>query len=272
MKTGKNMMNTWWVRTTSWVVIIVFFGQFSVGCATNKLVDLAQEPPEPVGDQPLVQFTEFSLGPGDEVEVEVYQYDELTRKITVPGSGIIFFPLVGEIDARSLGVTELRRTIQDRLKDRIVDPQVSVSVRTVKSHKVYVLGEVQAPSVFTMEGHMRAAEVISKAGGFTPGADRSSVVLVRNKGGKADLQRLNLEEFFEGAKLGPNAVLQPGDVLYVPRSFVADLDAFFGHVLKAMFPLVLFEQAFVLGPQVRDAVTGQSGKTTQTVIITPAIH
>ncbi len=265
------MRNTWRMRAAVWVVTAVFCAQFGVGCA-SKVVEMAHEPEEPPGGQPAFEFSEFSLGPGDEVEVEVYQYDDLTRKITVPGSGIIFFPLVGEIDVKTLGVTELRRVIQDRLKDRIVDPQVSLSVRSIKSHKVYVLGEVRAPSVFTLESSMRAAEVISKAGGFTDGADRTSVVLVRNKAGKPDLQRLNMDEFFEGNKLTPNVQLQPGDVIFVPRSFVADMDKFFGHVLQALFPLVFFEQAIVLGPQVRDALTGANGKTTQTVIITPAVR
>lgn len=232
---------------------------------------MAHEPEDEGLTQPALEFTEYSLGPGDEIEVEVYQYDDLTRKITVPGSGIIFFPLVGEIDVKALGVTELRRVVQDRLKDRIVDPQVSLSVKSIKSQKIYVLGEVKAPSVFTMDSHMRAAEAVSRAGGFTDGADRTSVLLVRNKQGKADLQKLNLDEFFEGTKLNHNVLLQPGDVLYIPRTFVADMDKFFAHVLQGLFPLVFLEQAIVLGPAVRDAVTGNAGKSTQTIIITPAV-
>ena len=263
-------MKTLWHRSTAWVVLAVFCVQFSVGCASLWRKN-AQEPPEPNADLGALQFTEFALGPGDQVEVEVYQYDELKRKISVPGSGVIFFPLVGEIDVKGLGVTELRRTIQDRLKDRIVDPQVSLSVTMNKSQKVYVLGQVKSPSVLTLDAHMRAAEAVSKSGGFTDAADHTSVVLVRNKQGNPDLYRLNLDEFFEGAKLGPNMSLQPGDVLYVPRTFVADMDAFFGHVLKALFPLVMLEQAIVLGPSVRDAVTGVSNRTQQTIIITPAV-
>jgi polysaccharide biosynthesis/export protein len=265
---GESVMNTWWVRTTSWAVTVVFCAQFGVGCA-NKM---AKEPSEPGLDQSSIQFTEYTLGAGDVVEVEVYRNDELKRTIVVPGSGIIFYPLVGEIDLRSLGVTELRRIIQDKLKNRIADPQVSLSVKTVRSHKVYVLGEVKAPSVFTMEGQMRASEVISKAGGFTDNANSSSVILVRNKNGKADLHRLNLDEFFEGIKLGANALLQPGDVLYVPRTFVADMDAFFAHVFKALIPVLFLEQAITLGPLVRDAITGVSGKSTQTIIIAPAVQ
>ena len=259
------MPSMWWMQTTSWAMVIVICLQF-VGCTTTKLVDSAQEPPELEEDQAAIQFTEFSLGPGDELEVEVYRYDELKRAITVPGSGIIFYPLVGEIDVKSMGVTELRRTIQERLKERIIDPQVSVSIKKVKSQKVYVLGEVLAPSVFTLDSPMRAAEIISKAGGFTSGADRSSVVLVRNNNGKPDLQRLNIDEFFEGAKWKLNAALQPGDVIYVPRSFVADLDKFFDHVLRGVFAAVLIEQGFFLAPKVFETVTGKAFRSTNSSV------
>ncbi|MFO0768786.1 MAG: hypothetical protein U0231_18855 [Nitrospiraceae bacterium] len=79
-----------------------------------------------------------------------------------------------------------------------------------------------------------------------------------------------MDEVFRGNKLTPNVQLQPGDVIFVPRSFVADMDKFFGHVLQALFPLVFFEQAIVLG-HVADARPAQA-KTTQTVIITPAVR
>ncbi|MGB4066616.1 MAG: polysaccharide biosynthesis/export family protein [Nitrospira sp.] len=264
------MANSWSRQITVWVVMVAFCTQFMAGCA-NKIVEMAHEPQEPLEGQPVVEFTDFMLGPGDEVEVEVYRHEDLTRKIKVPGSGIIFYPLVGEIDVKTTGATELRRKIQGSLKERIVDPQVSLSVRTVKSQKVYVLGEVKAPAVFTLDTPTRAAEMISKAGGFTGDADSSSVILIRNKAGKPDLTRLNLEDFFEGNRLTPNVQLQPGDVLFVPRTFVADMDRFFTHALKVLFPILLLEQAIVLGPGVRDAVTGSSAGRTQTIIISPVV-
>lgn len=217
---------------------------------------------------PKLVLSEFGLGAGDEIEVTVYLHDDLTRKIRVPGSGVIFFPLVGELNVTGMGVTELRRLLSEKLTQFVVDPQVNVEVTTLRSQKVYVLGEVNAPAVFALDSPIQALEAVSKAGGFTGQASQNSVMLIRGSAAKPELKRLDLKNFLhEGT--GANALLQPGDILYVPRTFVANVDRFLGHVMTALFPILVLEQGIALYPQVQDAVTGKAGRgSTANVIIT----
>lgn len=253
--------------------LIGFFGLIvlllSFGCAHREVKQQSQV--EPPSEPAKVEMTEFGLGIGDEVEVTVYQHPDLSRKIRIPASGIIFFPLVGEVNARGMGITELRRQLTAGLKDAIVSPQVSVEVTTLRSQKVYVLGEVNAPAAFSLESPILAMEAVSRAGGFTQNASQASVMLIRGGGENPKLKQLDLEAFLKKGIGSENMSLQPGDILYVPKTFVADMDRFFQHVLTALYPVLVLEQGIALYPSVQDTLTGkvERSRTTNVIVTVP---
>ncbi len=251
------------VARLRWIVLVGVIG-LAGACAASP------DPAPDDAEQPKVTVSEFGLGPGDEIEVVVYLHDDLTRKIRVPGSGIIFFPLVGEINVHGMGVTELRRLLTERLGQFVVDPQVNVEVAALRSQKVYVLGEVNAPTVFPVDTPIEAVEAISKAGGFTPQASQSSVMLIRGRAEKPEIKRLDLKGFLTGDQTG-SLLLQPGDIVYVPRTFVANVDRFFSHALTALLPIMVLEQGIALYPQVQDTLTGKTDRSrTTNIVVTPA--
>ncbi len=260
------------VRIKSVAGFMILLIGLGTGCASRPEVHEASEqalPELPISSQ--IEVREFGLGAGDELEITVYQHPDLTRKIRIPGSGIIFFPLVGEIKVGGVSVTELRRTLTDQLKRYVVDPQVNVEVTTLRSQKVYVLGEVNAPSVFTLESPIRATEAVSKAGGFTINARQTSVLLIRGEMLKPEIRRLDLKNFLKKGEGSENTLLQPGDIIYVPRTFVANVDRFFNHILTALLPVLVLEQGIALYPQVQDTLTGKAdrARTTNIVITAP---
>ena len=100
---------------------------------------------------------------------------------TVGPDGNIPFPYLGEVQAAGRTEPELRAHLTTLLSRLLKNPQVSVSVQAFRSTRIYVDGEVRAPGQKFMDHvPMTLPEALSRAGGFTPSADRSAVLITRN--------------------------------------------------------------------------------------------
>lgn len=227
----------------------------------------------------------FSLSPGDEVGITVYQHDELNRKLVIPPDSRFFYPLIGEIDTKGKTLSQVRELITVGLSRFIVDPQVSVDMVNVRrpkiivdpqvsvevlafgGQKVFVIGEVNRPGVFTAENNMSLLEAISKAGGFTLDAKQDSVLLINGGMEAPNLTLYNLERFLKGKDLTQNISLQRGDIVYVPASAIANVDRFFRHFANIINPIVSLEAGIVLAPRVKDTFTGDDND--QNIIVPP---
>ena len=83
----------------------------------------------------------FLLGPEDEIEITVWKNQELSRITTIRPDGLISMPLIGDIQAAGLTADALSQRITERLKQYFATtPSVSVSVKTINSYSVFVLG------------------------------------------------------------------------------------------------------------------------------------
>ncbi len=213
----------------------------------------------------------LSLGPGDEIEIRVYRHDDLNQRVTVPGSGVIYVPLAGEIDVRGMDASELRRTLVAKLDAYVVDPRVNVTVPVRRSQRLVVLGEVNQPGTLVMDGPTNMAEAIGLAGGFTLDADKQRVVLVRRDGeGKPVPYVLNIEQALRAARLENNPQIKPGDVVYVPPSQWAEADRIALHIARWMTPILSVEQAILLGYDLDSAFAGnRTGARDTNVIVAP---
>ena len=255
------------------LTLILFL--FIYGCATtgeqqkNKNEFMEEQIPVP-----KIQLTEFVVGPGDSLEVQVWRHSDLTRVIEVQTNGIISYPMVGNIKVAGMGLVDFQNLLTQRLSEFIVNPQVNIQVRTPKSQKIFILGEVRRPGVYLLDSSMTALEAIALAGGFTLDAKKRKVLLVRQqKSGVFEPIGLDINKAMEGKDMEQNVTLQRADILYVPPSNLALTDRFFRHLATALGPIVTLEQGIVLYPQVEKVVTGKeaTGVTTvaPVVVISP---
>jgi polysaccharide export outer membrane protein len=232
------------ISTRRWLRgIFVTLVSLSAGCAQPTLP--ARTPPPAEEPPPRIEVQEFVLGPRDEVEVFVWQHADLSRTAVVSPGGLLSYPLVGTIKASGLSGEALATQIHESLARYIVDPQVTVTVKSVRSQKVFVLGEVNRPGVFPLDGPVRAVEAIALAGGFTQDAETKSVLLIRGNLSQPELYTLALDRtLFQGAP-GENVRLQPGDVVYVPAMPIADVERFFKRITNILIPIIAPVQTFI---------------------------
>lgn len=113
--------------------------------------------------------SDFTVGPGDVLEVSVPAIDELkARSVRVSGDNTIALPLAGVINVKGLTEQGVRDQIKKRLEKYMYDPQVDVFTKEYQSRQVAVVGMVQKPGLYTLtSSHDSVLSMISRAGGST---------------------------------------------------------------------------------------------------------
>ena len=160
-----------------------------------------------------------ALGAGDVLQVRVYKEKELTGVYRLDEKGRFSFPLIGEIEALGISPIDLSQQIEARLrKGYIRDPQVTIFVKEFNSKKVFVLGEVVRPGTFRYENRMTIVQAVTLAGGLKKLAAKDRVVLTRKSGGDEEKFVLPFEAISQGK--AKNVFLQPGDIVFVPESWL----------------------------------------------------
>ncbi|MGB0646330.1 MAG: polysaccharide biosynthesis/export family protein [Bradymonadia bacterium] len=185
----------------------------SVGCGGGtKTV----APPMP---DMKVLLQSATLGPGDVVEIRVYQEKELSGLYRVGPSGDFEFPLIGAVNATSRTPSQLVQQLTNRLKnDYLVNPQVSVFVKEFNSKKIFVLGQVRKPGTFRYESEMTIVQAVTLAGGLKALASRNRIILTRVEQGDEKKYVIPFSQISEGVV--KNVFLQPGDIIYAPESWL----------------------------------------------------
>ena len=178
---------------------------------------------------------DYRLGPEDEIEIRVWDHDDLTRKTRVGLNGTITFPFVGEIKAQGLSLADLQKEIEHRLGPKyIVNPRVSINVSEYKSRKFFVVGNVQKPGTYPLTKPIRVVEAISQAGGIASGTTSKplsgavAVIIRAQPGEKLDQPKMpdkipasqKITVSLSGALAGDpkqNLEIKNGDTVYIPN-------------------------------------------------------
>ncbi len=213
-----------------------------------------------------VAVTEFILGPGDSIDVSVWRHEDLNKEVQLDPYGNITYPLIGQIHATGLSVFALRDKLIEGLSKYLVDPQVDISITSVQSQKVYVLGEVQRPGIFVFQSQNSVLEAIAMAGGFGLDAQPGSVVLIRGGLKSSNAVTLDLKKAIKEGEMADNVAIEKGDIIYVPPMLIADISRKFKYIYRILLPVVLLENGIALEPQVERVLTGKSSSNNTIVI------
>jgi len=174
---------------------------------------------------------EYRIGAGDSLAILLWDHPELSDAPSaaandrlaaqagagriVTANGMVFFPLVGEVQVEGLTVRELRELLAARLARYIKNPQVDVRVVAYRSQRVIVSGAVHTPGVLTMnEMPLSVLDAIAQVGGAVPDADLTEVQWVR--AGRTHI--LNVPALLEQAVPANALTMRAGDLLNVPDS------------------------------------------------------
>jgi polysaccharide biosynthesis/export protein len=177
----------------------------------------------------------------DVVEFAFFNVPELNQARTVGPDGEVSLQLIGGVRVVGRTVAEVTREVTDRYARELVDPQVTVAVKEFSGLHVYVGGEVNQPGMQRYRGELTALQAVLAAGGFKTTARLKNVILVR-KGPDARPVglRMDLSRVLKHGELDRDIVLAPSDIVFVPRSAVANLNLFVEQYFRNNLPIPVF--------------------------------
>ena len=170
--------------------------------------------------EPDPRNTEYVLGVGDDITINVWENPGLTTEGTIRPDGTITMPLIGDIKASGETPTSLKQMINEKLATfvKVESSEITVQVRGANSYRFTVSGEVIRPGVYTQSYYVTVAEAVALAGGFTRFAKKNSMSLMRRDPKTGEVRQIPLvyDLLASGKRPDMNLVLMSGDSLYVP--------------------------------------------------------
>jgi polysaccharide export outer membrane protein len=172
--------------------------------------------------------TNFRIGPGDTVRVEVLEDPSLNREVLVLPDGSVSFPLVGALRAGGQTTTQLESALASALAPNFATrPTVSVSVAGVAERElseaavidIYIMGEVENSGLIQVERGTTVLQALALSGGFTRFAATKRVQLRRTdpSTGRQTVYNIDYRAIEQGASNIGSSVLADGDVIIVPE-------------------------------------------------------
>jgi len=160
---------------------------------------------------------DYTIGPGDQLGIEVWKDPALTRVVTVLPDGKISFPLIGELEAGYKTVAQLKKEIEQKIARYVPDSSTTVEVRQINSLHIYVLGRVNAPGRFILSSNVTVLQALAIAGGPNTFANRKQIRIFREKKGVTTMSPLfDYDDVTAGRAIKTNILLERGDVIFVP--------------------------------------------------------
>ena len=159
---------------------------------------------------------EYRIGPGDILEIMVWNDEKLTKQVIVPPDCIVSYPLAGDINVRGMTVAALEEQMREQLKKYLPSTPVTVSLLAANDLKVFVLGKVTKPGVFPINLETSVIQVLAMAGGLNTFANEKKILILRNEDGKVIKRLFNYGDIEKGKALEQNIILRKGDVIVVP--------------------------------------------------------
>ena len=150
----------------------------------------------------------YVLGVDDVIKVTVYGEGDLSSVYKIGGTGLISFPLIGEIEVSGKTTRQVEQTLREKLSDDyLVNPNVSVEVATYRPF--YILGEVREPGSYAYTNGATVLKAVALAGGFTYRANKKEVQILKTKNSSSGLYD----------KVSVNTAIGPGDIILVKERF-----------------------------------------------------
>jgi polysaccharide biosynthesis/export protein len=211
-----------------WLPAVFSFLLYGCQSVRQDLPDVSSLPA--ASTQPPAQYR---IQPGDVLESHFIVDPALNEQVLVGPDGRVSFLYAADISAAGSTLPQLREKVVQ--KAGITDRSFLIALRNSVGTRVYVIGEVNTPGEIVVNGQISALQAISRAGGYKLGAQRDdSVLMRRSPDNKPSLYKVDLMSAANGRDPNEDVLLEPYDILYVPRDRLANVSMVFERIRIAI--------------------------------------
>lgn len=208
-----------------------------IGCQSTQTVKKLPQIDQ-AGQVHAEPASEIVLSQGDVIEIKFPYASQFNETQTIRPNGKIELQLVGEVEASGKTLSELREELIKFHSSQLKHPDLAVVVHKFNERNVYVAGEVNKPGPIDIPGRLTALEAIMHAGGFNMDtAQVKNVVVIRQSDEGRQVYVLNFKDQLSG-KLHDPFYLEPHDVIFVPRTTIANVNQWIEQHIYKILPSI----------------------------------
>ena len=172
----------------------------------------ASKPAEPQNGDSVT----YRIGVEDELGISVWHEPDLSTVAVVRPDGMITVPLLNDVRVTGMTTHQLQDMLTAKLKDFVREPQVTVTVRQIRSRRVYLFGEVARPGTYPLNTSMTVLQLLAEAGGPGTYAKLGSIYVIRQENGARKRLAFHYKRALSGRNMSDDILLKPGDMVVVP--------------------------------------------------------
>jgi polysaccharide export outer membrane protein len=187
-----------------------------------------------------VQSQEYRIRAGDQLDIKFFYNAELNEQVIVRPDGRISLQLAHEVSVAGLTPSQLTDLLVKRYSKELDKPEITVIVRSFGGQRVYVDGEVNKPGMFNLNAPMTVVQSLAEAGGVKDTARTSEIVVIRRGVDNRPVTLvLNVDKVLDGTESNRDIYLMPSDIVYVPRSRIANVNVWVDQYIRKNIPVAL---------------------------------
>jgi len=169
---------------------------------------------------PAVQ-TEYRIGPGDQLNIFVWNHPELSLSVPVRPDGLLSTPLVENVKAEGKTPSELGKDLEAAMGEYVRGPKVNVIVTGFQGSledRIRVVGAATKPQALPYRAGMTLVDVMVAVGGLSEFAAGNRAVIARREGDKQVRVPVKLNDLLNRGDIAADVPVRPGDVIIIPES------------------------------------------------------
>ena len=194
--------------------ILILAAGLLAGCAAGV-------PDAPEVPLAATAASDYTIGPGDSLQIFVWRHADLSTTVPVRPDGRISTPLVEDMEAAGKTPTELARDIEAVLQEYIRSPTVNIIVQEFVGtfgEQIRVVGQAANPQALPYREGMTLLDVMIAVGGLSEFAAGNRAKLIRRVGEEQTEIRVRLDDLLNNGDIRQNVSMRPGDVVIVPEA------------------------------------------------------
>jgi len=169
----------------------------------------------------------YRIENSDVLDLQFVFTPDFNQTVTVEPDGFITLKEIGDVHVQGDTVPQVKDKLQEAYSKILAKPVITVFLREFEKPYFLALGEVGHPGKFELHGTTTLAAAVAMAGGFTSDAKHSQVLLFRRVNDNwSSVTKVNLKHMLKSRSLSEDLVLQPGDLVYVPKNTISKVKGF----------------------------------------------
>lgn len=204
--------------------------------ATTQSISVRENMPEgfaPWSDTPAP----YRFGSGDRVKVQFLLTPELNETVLVSPDGSISLRAAGRVETAGRTTEEVAANVTRASRASLTNPIVTVGLEEAGAAVAFVGGSVKRAGAYPVQGRRGVAEMITLAGGLEDFGRMDQVVLIRRSADNRPMLRtVDLRGFISGADITADVPLTAGDIVFVPRTRIAEVGLWVNQAINQTIP------------------------------------